>query len=208
MNMNTRILLFLSVVLAGCQSAPEPQHAGPYVRPGLIMVPVDQAHLYGLCRETDQAPGERFAATDTRSVQTESPVSALQFNRYADPALPDVLMHEAHIVYRRENKPRWKLQPSGRDEEILIGPRLTDGRAEIRPLASQELDTFMRDQRSHAEREQQLITRIAEGMKQLAGQQQQLAEEVGKLKSASNLSRSEGNSEDRTDAGAESPGAQ
>ncbi len=186
--MNTKICsLIVLVVLAGCQNAPTNGRPGPYVRPGLVMIPADQAHLYRLPSAPSPrppAPSELpgYAATDVRSVQTESPVTALQFNRYADPARPSELMHEAHIVYRREAPPRWRLQPASAEQQILVGPSLTDGRGEVKPLASQELDAYLREQRASLQKQQQIMGQVTEGIRQLAEQQQQLAKELAVLR--------------------------
>lgn len=189
--MNTKIVLLLSLaLLAGCENAPPGGRPGPYVKPGLVMIPADQAHLYGLSAPTpgctsNSGEPSGYAATDVRSVQTESPVSAIQFNRYADPARPEELMHEAHVVYRREGTPHWRLQPASAEQQILIGPRLTDGRGEVRPLASQELDAYVREQRANLQKQQQVMGQVTEGMRQLAEQQQQLAKELAALRAAS-----------------------
>lgn len=172
------------VVLAGCEATPMGWRPGPYVRPGLVMIPADQAHLYGGSageHGSDRLPAPQgWSAADVRTVETESEVSALQFNRYADPANPSELMHEAHIVYRRERLPRWKLSSPPAGQQILVGPRLTDGRGEIRPLASQELDNFLRDQRLSQRQQQELLGRLGESLQRLAEQQRALAQQVAR----------------------------
>lgn len=190
--MNTRTyFLFVFVLLAGCESAPPGARPGPYVKPGLVMIPADQAPLYGISSagpsEGGMAPRPPtgYAATDVRSVQTEAQVSAIQYNRYVDPARPNELMHEAHIVYRREGPPRWRLQPATAEQQILIGPGLTEGRGEVRPLASQELDAYLREQRVNIQKQQQVVGQMTEGMRQLAEQQRQLAKELSVLRAAS-----------------------
>ena len=181
------VVAVLSVLLiAGCQ---RPQgsiaSAGPQVKPGLIMIPRDQVHLYAGAGEcTGHVAAPTATPMDVGSVQSQSDVSVIQFNRYPDPARPRELMHEAHIVYRRENNPRWKLQPTSRNHQILIGPAVTDGRGEIQPLASQELGAFMQEQRANAQQQQQLVMALADGVRRLATQQEQLAQELGSLKSA------------------------
>lgn len=185
--MNTRIIVIaFAALLAGCESSSPANRPGLYVKPGLIMVPADQAHFYGLSSpraEDDPAtqPPPGYPATDVRSVQTEAPVTAIQLNRYVDPARPDELMHEAHIVYRRESSPRWRLQPPAPGQQVLVGPTLTDGRGEVQPLASQELDAYLREQRANVQKQQQVLGQVTEGMRQLSEQQQQLAKELAKL---------------------------
>jgi hypothetical protein len=139
-------------------------------------------------------------ATDASSVLVETPPSAIQFNRYVDPADKD-LMHESHIAYRREASAHWRLQPAP-GGQILVGPQLTVGTGEIQPLVSQELDSYLLDQRSTMLKQQMLMAKVGDAVGKLAEQQQQLAAEIGKLKteqvakaeasaSASNPSESE-----------------
>lgn len=192
--MNTRfVFLLLCALLAGCESAPRGSRARAYVKPGLIMVPVDQAHYYGVGGQPPDGippePPDGYKATDVRSVQTDAPVTAIHFNRYADPSRPSELMHEAHIVYRREGGPRWRLHPVSKEHQILVGPRLTDGRSEVKPLASQELDSYLREQRTNVQKQQQVIGQVTEGMQQLAEQQQQLAKDLGKLRELQTTSK-------------------
>lgn len=187
--MNTSVLLLPALALvAGCQ-APPPRSAGgtPLIRRELVMVPIDQARYYcggaggrGAASEVAPAP-PGVASTDVSSVLTNSEVSAVQWNRYADPGRPDELMHEAHVVYRREGRPRWRLQSPAAGQQILIGPQLTDGRGEMKPLAVQELDDFMRDGRTNLRRQQEVMARLTDGMKRLGDQQQELAERLSKL---------------------------
>jgi hypothetical protein len=185
--MNTSILLLLALaVFAGCQAPPR-RSAGerPLIRRELIMVPIDQARYYRAPADDrggnviPAPPGA--ASTDVSSVLTNPEVSAVQWNRYADPGRPDELMHEAHVVYRREGRPHWRLQPPSAGQQILIGPQLTDGRGEVKPLAVQELDDFMRDGRTNLRRQQEVMARLAEGMKRLGDQQQELAGRLSKL---------------------------
>jgi hypothetical protein len=90
------------------------------------------------------------------------------------------MMHEAHIVYRRD-APRWNLRPSA-GQQILIGPQITDGRGEVQPIASQELESYLREQRVAAQRQQQFLGQVGQAVGQLATQQQQLAAEVVHMK--------------------------
>lgn len=188
--MNTATTLLVGCALmagAGCQSSSSARIYAParVASSAQIMIPLDQLHHYraGHGRCVNAAETERVSAPlEVSAVQTSPVVSAVQFNRYADPARPHELMHEGHMVYRREVGPRWRLRPVSRDAQILIGPQQTDGRGEIQPLASQELDGYLKQQRENLGQQQQLLTKMAEGMRQLALQQQQLAEELGKLK--------------------------
>jgi len=54
-----------------------------------------------------------------RNVTYGSDIKAYPMGRYVDPANKDV-MHERHVIYRRERPEQWRRDSSGR--EILIGP--------------------------------------------------------------------------------------
>lgn len=170
--------------LAGCHSMPRTgAQTGLAVKPALVMIPLEQVPYY---RETlhggDSMRPAGSDAITSASVQAEPGVSAVLFNRYPDPARPDELMHEAHIVYRREGGLRWRLRSPSKDEQILVGPQLTDGRGEIRSLASQELEAYVHQQRENLRQQQSMMSSVAESIRQLAQQQQALAEEVGRMK--------------------------
>lgn len=72
---------------------------------------------------------------DAEAVLGPAEVKAYTLGRYVDPA-DETLMHEAHVVYRREQDPGWRLSaPPSR--QILIGPSIT-ARAPTEPLRSEE----------------------------------------------------------------------
>ncbi len=184
------------LALAGCAGTGSTKSEA-YVKPGLVMVPADQAHFYGLGERADTRSAPlNVPAMDTQSVQTDAAVTAIQFNRYADPARPNQLLHEAHIVYRRDSQPRWKLNPSSADQQILIGPQITDGRGEIKGLAAPELDAYMREQRTTLHRQDEMLAKIAATIQQLALQQKQLADQIAKT----DFAHSEPASNDRQSA--------
>jgi len=176
------IALSTGLLLAGCSSTPAyKSSAGPYVRPGLVMIPADQAHLYGVPlkgQDEGQVP-QNLPVTDSASVLIQVPPTAVQYNRYPDAADPTML-HEAHIVYRRD-APRWNLKPSA-GQQILVGPQITDGHGEVQPIASQELESYLREQRVAAQRQQQFLGQVGQAVGQLATQQQRLAAEVVQMK--------------------------
>jgi hypothetical protein len=202
--MTTKITVIgLSLLLAACQGPVRTAKPGPFVKPGLVLVPVDQAHFYSVKPAPECDRELPVAPIDVRAVQTESPVSAIQFNRYVDPAAPDRLMHEAHVVYRRESGPRWKLQPASPEQQILIGPSLTDGRSELKPMVSQELEAYLRDQRANLQRQQHVLARVSESMRQLAEQQQRLAAELEKRQRRSSKPPIEGESSSDNNESAE-----
>lgn len=201
--MNLKIVSIFAVMaalFAGCETSPEYTHsAGPYVKPGLVMIPADQYKYYQNRSEGSENPPPGWSAMNVNSVQTESEVTAIQFNRYPDPGNKN-LMHEAHIVYRRDNQPQWKLQPSSSDQQILVGPQTTEGRGELKPVQSQGLETYLREQRTSLARQQKVMASVAEGMRELAQQQQSLAREVAELKGAAEQSPSGAGKSGHSDA--------
>jgi len=187
MNTKTRrtipwVGILASCLLAGCAGS-SISRPGPYVKPGLVMVPADQAKYYGLGAQSEFKPevSAPFAPTDLRSVQTDSEVTAIQYNRYADPAHPTELMHEAHIVYRRDTPPRWRLNAPSAAQQILVGPQITDGRGEVKCLAAPELDAYLREQRTTLRRQEETLTKITDTMRQMAEQQKLFAEQLARV---------------------------
>jgi hypothetical protein len=61
--------------------------------------------------------------------------------RYQDPQDPD-LLHEAHLVYRKESAPRWKMDAPPANK-ILVGPRITKNNPEAGPLQNKELEATL-----------------------------------------------------------------
>ncbi len=190
-----RLKIWLSIfglLLGGCVEQPFAP-PGPVVRPGLVMIPADQIHYYQSAPCTaESVPGSRpaSAASDVSSVETAPEISVIQINRYADPARPDELMHEAHMIYRREGSPRWRLQNSANVEPILIGPQVADGRGEIKPLASQELKAFLSDQRAHSLQEQDNMAKLGDSLRALGDEQKRLQQELLALRATSAHGRS------------------
>jgi hypothetical protein len=179
------ITLSVGLLLAGCSSNPPyKSSSSPCVRPGLVMIPADQAHLYGVSMKglTECQLPQNIPATDSASVLIQVPPTAVQYNRYPDAANP-AMLHEAHVVYRRD-APRWNLKPSA-GQQILIGPQITDGRGEVQPIASQELESYLREQRVAAQHQQQFLGQVGQAVGQLATQQQQLATEMVRLRANS-----------------------
>jgi hypothetical protein len=185
--MNTMRCVFLicaAAAVAACSPTRSTLAArGPGVNGALVMVPLDQVRYYRQAHsDAEPRPAAESGRTTVSSVLTQPTVSAIQLNRYADPARPDELMHEAHVVYRRDTGARWRLRPASRDEQILFGPQLTDGRGEIHSLASQELESYLQQQRRNLQQQQHVMAQMTEGVRQLATQQQAIAEELGRLK--------------------------
>lgn len=175
----------LILIWAGCASSTPPyqQANGPYVKPGLIMVPADQAHLYGIGGkqdgQADTPPPANLSAVDSRGVVQDTPPTAIQFNRYTDPANKN-MMHEGHIVYRKDPA-SWRLRAAP-PQQVLVGPQISDSRGEMQPIASQELESYLREQRVALVQNQQLMAGVGKMITQIADQQKDLAGEVLKLK--------------------------
>lgn len=99
-------------------------------------------------------------------------VKVYTINRSVDAADPEI-MHEEHVIYRRESSPRWRLDaPAG--QKILVGPRVTDGQQDLKPILDKELTTFLNDQRRVAQANQQAIGALFQAVDALNRQQQAL----------------------------------
>jgi len=170
----TEVLLGASLsLLAGCANAPTtPEHGGLYVKPALIMLTADEAEARGLGTASTTASPAPIAppgaeATQTTAVLVPPAVKAYTVNRSVDAADPN-LLHEEHVVYRRETTPTWRLQAPA-SQKILVGPRMTDGREELQPILSKELTVFLIEQRQAAEVNQKAIAalfRAVDGLSQ------------------------------------------
>jgi hypothetical protein len=185
--MNTYIPMLCAVaavVLAGCAHSPPVANAGgPYVKPGLIMPTADQAERRGIpfaptaSSSPPRTPGAD--ALDASSVAVPPGVKVFPLNRTVDPNDSNV-MHEQHVIYRRESAPQWRLDAPA-DQKILVGPRVTDGRQDLEPLMTKELTAFLSDQRRATEANQKAITALFEAVAALTRQQEALARrEIGK----------------------------
>jgi len=166
---NTISILLAAGLLAGC-SPPQPaRNAGPYVKPALIMVTPDQAVKYGLREQPPPAQAQsEVLPVETNAVLQQSNVKVYTFNRVVDAADPD-LMHETHVVYRRETGPRWQLQAST-SQQILVGPRVTDSCRDISPVKDSELNAYLAEQRDRQREDRQAIEVLFKGLDTLTKQ--------------------------------------
>lgn len=187
MNLLPSFFVAASVLtLAGCAEAPASSQHEPYVKPGLVVLTADQAAARGInvhapapqagpTGRSDQtaleAGGFDPLASDT--VVATPDVKVYTLSREVDPADP-TLLHEEHVVYRRETTPRWKLDAPAA-QKILIGPRVTDGRQELRPLLDKELTSFLADERRATEANQKALAALFQAVDSLTRQQQELA---------------------------------
>jgi hypothetical protein len=166
------------VVMAGCASPSSAGRREPYVKPGLILLTADQAERRGieLSVPAHQAavPSGSPQPLDSKCVIAPADVKVYTLNRAVDPADPN-LMHEEHVVYRRETSPRWQLNGSV-EQKILVGPKVTDGRQELTPLLDKELTTYLSDQRRATEANQQAIAALLKAVDALSRQQRATVE--------------------------------
>lgn len=177
----TLILFGLAAALLGGCATPAQQAArAPYVKPHLIMLTADQAQARGI--KVAAAPGTEqqqpvplpagIDALDASAVVTPAGVKVYTINRSVDPFDSEV-MHEEHVVYRRETPPRWRLN-APTDQKIMVGPKITDGQQRVDPIADKELTTFLNDQRRVAQSQQQAITALFKAVDSLSRQQEAL----------------------------------
>ncbi|PTX91343.1 hypothetical protein [Opitutus sp. ER46] len=167
----------LVLTAAGCASSPaSPAARGPDVKPGLIILTAQQAEQRGL-RVIGPADAASAGppAVGAAAVATPASLKAYTINRAVDAGDPD-LMHEEHVVYRRETAPQWRLDV-GADQKILVGPRLTDGRQDLQPLLSKELVGYLNDQRRAVEANDKAIATLIEAVESLTRSQQALIRE-------------------------------
>ena len=174
-------LLAAAGLLAGCaNSNPSARSGGPYVKPGLIMVTPDQAAKYGLAgRPAEVTPPASVSPLDTSAVLAAPGVRVYTFGRFQDAADPD-LLHETHVAYRRETAPRWQMQAPA-DQQILVGPRITDSRQDLAPIKDREVEAYLTEQHTRQQEDRQAIELLFKGLDTLTKQQVQQMKMLGAL---------------------------
>jgi hypothetical protein len=174
-------LLAAAGLLAGCaNSSPSGRLGGPYVKPGLIMVTPDQAAKYGLAeRPVAATPPAGVPPLDTSAVLAAPEVRVYTFGRFQDAADPD-LLHETHVAYRRETAPRWQMQAPA-DQQILVGPRITDSRQDFAPIKDREVEAYLAEQHTRQQEDRQAIELLFKGLDTLTKQQAQQMKMLGAL---------------------------
>jgi hypothetical protein len=168
-------------LLAGCATSPPVARlGGPYVKPALIMVTPDQAAKYGLAeRPVEAAPPVGVPPLDTSAVVAAPGVRVYTFGRFQDAADQD-LLHETHVAYRRETAPRWQMQAPA-DQQILVGPRITDSRQDLAPIKDREVDAYLVEQHTRQQEDRQAIELLFKGLDNLTRQQAQQMKMLGAL---------------------------
>lgn len=184
--MRTFLVLASALSLAaagGCATGGRtPASREPYVKPGLILLTADQAERRGIDVHSRTSRGDAALPSldplDANTVVAPEGVKVYALNRAVDPADRE-LMHEAHVVYRRETSPQWRLSvPSG--QRIQVGPQVLDGRQELQPIMSQELTAFLVEQRKATSENQKAITALFKAVESLSEAQRALAEKQGR----------------------------
>jgi hypothetical protein len=159
--MKTSALLLLALfACAGCQSltsgaakAPPP----PVVQPAPAPV-----------------AGTELDQNNVENVRVGETLKAYPAGRYVDPNDPDV-MHEAHVIYRREAGADWNLNPNA-PTVVPLGPVLAvgDPAREPAPLPA-ELEQKMAEQN-------QLMASLIEQNEALSAQLAKLSNEIADLR--------------------------
>jgi hypothetical protein len=144
------------------------------------MVTPDQAAKYGLAeRPIAATPLASVPPLDTSAVLAAPGVRVYTFGRFQDAADPD-LLHETHVAYRRETVPRWQLQAPA-DQQILVGPRITDSRQDFAPIKDREVEAYLADQHTRQQEDRQAIELLFKGLDTLTKQQAQQMKMLGAL---------------------------
>lgn len=81
---------------------------------------------------------ESIPVRNEANVRFPEKIKAYAVNRYKDPNDPRI-MHERHVIYRKEESADWRMA-SNADQQILIGPTMTDSALDNKPaLLEKEL---------------------------------------------------------------------
>jgi len=126
-------------ILGGCtHRAPSVTSRGPWIKPDLIRMTSEQAAQHGAALAEPQVVPAQAQGLDSTAVLRPAEVKVYSLGRYVDPADPE-LLHEAHLVYRREAGPAWVMQ-AGPAAQVLVGPRISASSSEVAPLREKELE--------------------------------------------------------------------
>lgn len=155
--MKTILLLLPLALLAGCDSVP--QGTPVPSSPSTLMAPVSETDL-------DQHNIEKVRISET--------LKAYPMGRVVDPTDPNV-MHESHVVYRREADASWNLEPNA-PTVVPLGPVLAvaDPARQPSPLPA-ELEHKIAEQN-------QLMSSLIEQNEALATELTKLNKEIGEIR--------------------------
>jgi hypothetical protein len=96
-----------------------------------------------------EQPPTHIPLQSEANVEVPGTIKAYPVARYIDPSNPRI-MHERHVIYRREEDEHWRLAANAR-RQILIGNTLSDSRQERRAAPyAQELPYLLRKSQRQA----------------------------------------------------------
>lgn len=155
-----------AVLCGGCASVENPKHtdaasAAPQAK---AVAPPAAAPIAG--SQMDQK--------STENVRYGDSLKAYPINRYVDPNDPNV-MHEGHVVYRREASAAWNLNPNA-PTVVPLGPALAvaDAAKQPNPLPA-ELEQKMAEQN-------QLVASLIEQNESLSKELARLNKDIADMK--------------------------
>lgn len=178
-------VLGITILLGGCRMPDRSQASASAVRSATVLLTPEQAAEKGLSPPLAGADNPMAYAGRAGSVLEPADVKAYSIGRYVDPADPSV-MHEAHVVYRRESDSGWRLDgDAGR--QILVGPSVSaKGSDRIVP---QETDAVLTELRRSAASDREAVRMLAEMVERLARNQNDVAERLAALDSRTSAPR-------------------
>jgi hypothetical protein len=127
--------------------------------------------------------GTQMDQSNVQKVRYDESLKAYPVNRYIDPNDPNV-MHEGHVLYRRENSGGWNLNPNA-PTVVPLGPALAvaDGARQPNPLPA-ELEQKMAEQN-------QLMASLIEQNESLSKELARLNKEIGELRQGGAIATTE-----------------
>lgn len=158
------------VTCAGCATMEKPVAANS-APPVPVKVPVPVA-------------GTQLDESKAEQVRHGEGLKAYPINRYVDPNDPNV-MHEGHVVYRREASAGWNLNPNA-PTVVPLGPALAvaEGARQPNPLSA-ELEQKIAEQN-------QLMASLIEQNEALSKELGRLNKEIGEIRQRGELASLEG----------------
>ena len=127
--------------------------------------------------------GTQLDQGNTENLRHSDSMKAYPVNRYVDPNNPNV-MHEGHVIYRREQAAGWNLNPNA-PTVVPLGPTLAvaDGARQPNPLPA-ELEQKMAEQN-------QLMASLIEQNESLSKELARLNKEIAAIRQGGAFAASE-----------------